>query len=73
MIGRSCETCEWWDRFLGSSAEYGLCRGGPPTVMDNGSQARWPVTAFGAWCGTFRLREALCGGKDSRDRKDPAI
>jgi hypothetical protein len=46
-MDKTCNTCEWWDRFKQES-EKGICRASPPWVSQTYSV--WPETYEGDRC-----------------------
>lgn len=59
-----CDTCAWWQ--ADSTKFRGACHGGPPTADPINDRALWPITQAHEFCGAYRLRETLCGGRDAR-------
>jgi hypothetical protein len=62
---RRCETCQWWTT-ASIARGFGSCKAAPPSV-DRGETV-WPSTDADDWCGTWRISEALAGGRDRRVR-----
>lgn len=63
---RACETCEWFGRNEGPrQGVYGtsICREGPQEIQKKPSD----------WCGRYRLKESLAGGKDVRPKGEAGV
>lgn len=56
---RTCENCEWWERYLGRLSGYGICHRMPPTaILEDGEVwSMAPETSCETWCGEFKQKD----------------
>lgn len=64
--GRSCATCEWWQRATPDPKwEDGYCRWRP--YLNKHSDTCWPITKTHDWCGAWKKDEGPKEGHDAEE------
>jgi hypothetical protein len=75
MTDGRCGQCNWWKTGKESEA-VGYCHGAPPTSLNAGQLAVWPMTVGTDYCGAFRSKPrprtlAQAFGFEDGDTEEP--